>query len=122
MTNIPSIQVRPVGIVHRENDHQRVEVYPEYEEGLLRIEQAEKLQILYWMHELSEGQRRILSAHPRGDRTRLERGVFALRSPMRPNPIGSTVADLIEVDGRSLRLKGLDAFDGSPVVDIKITS
>ncbi|MBS3763230.1 MAG: tRNA (N6-threonylcarbamoyladenosine(37)-N6)-methyltransferase TrmO [Planctomycetes bacterium] len=99
-----------------------MEIAPEYEPALLRIEHADRLQILYWMHELSESDRQILTVHPRGNRSRPKRGVFAVRSPMRPNPIGSTIADLIEVDGLSLRVSGLDAHEGSPILDIKIAT
>lgn len=116
------IQLRPIGIVRREDDHQIIRVDPAYADGLLGIERAEKLQILYWMHKLPAEKREILTAHPRGDASRELRGVFALRSPMRPNPIGSTVVELLEVRGHSLLVEGLDALDGSPVLDVKITS
>jgi len=71
------------------------------------------------MHKLSEDDRKILQAHPRGDVTKERRGVFALRSPMRPNPIGLTKVKLIERKGNILIVEGLDAFNGSPVLDIK---
>jgi tRNA-Thr(GGU) m(6)t(6)A37 methyltransferase TsaA len=63
--------------------------------------------------------RELLLQHPRGDRNRPRRGVFALRSPRRPNPIGITVVDLIDVQGNVLRVQGLDAINGTPVLDIK---
>lgn len=60
-----------------------------------------------------------LLQHPRGDETRPKRGVFALRSPHRPNPIGITVVDLLAREGNVLRVHGLDALNGTPVLDIK---
>ena len=122
MTEDFFITVRPVGFVRGEGDTCEIEVRPAYVDGLLGIEQAEELQILYWMHRLGDAERRLLTAHPMGETSRPRRGVFALRSPMRPNPIGSTVVKLLEVEGNRLRVRGLDALDGSPVVDIKIVS
>jgi tRNA-Thr(GGU) m(6)t(6)A37 methyltransferase TsaA len=60
-----------------------------------------------------------LLQHPRGDPTRPRRGVFALRTPRRPNPIGVTEVDLLAIEGNVLRVRGLDAINGTPVLDIK---
>jgi L-fuculose-phosphate aldolase len=60
-----------------------------------------------------------LLQHPRGDRTRAKRGVFALRSPHRPNPIGVTVVKILGIADNVVCVKGLDAYDGSPVLDLK---
>jgi tRNA-Thr(GGU) m(6)t(6)A37 methyltransferase TsaA len=61
-----------------------------------------------------------LLQHPRGDRSCPKRGVFALRSPRRPNTIGVTVVDLVDVEKNILRVRGLDALDGTPVLDLKL--
>ena len=63
-----------------------------------------------------------LLQHPRGDRSRPKRGVFALRSPNRPNPIGVTEVELIAIEGSILTVRGLDAIDGTPVLDLKPVS
>ncbi len=121
-----ALQIVPVGTVHREEDTDSreaqvvIEVRPELKPALLGLEPGDQLQVLFWMHRLSEEDRDVLQCHPRGDRSRPKRGVFALRSPMRPNPIGSTVVEVTEVDERRLSVTGLDARDGSPVVDLKI--
>lgn len=60
-----------------------------------------------------------LLQHPRGDQSRPKRGVFSLRSPQRPNRIGATVVKLLEIDGPRLRVQGLDAFNGTPILDLK---
>jgi tRNA-Thr(GGU) m(6)t(6)A37 methyltransferase TsaA len=60
-----------------------------------------------------------LLQHPRGDRGRPQRGVFALRSPNRPNPIGITEVELLAIEGNILTVRGLDALDGTPVLDLK---
>ena len=120
-----TIELRPVGVVRVSAEgasEQTIEVFPPYADALLNVEMAGELQILYWMHLLDESGRQIMTAHPRGDRSKPLRGVFALRSPMRPNPIGSTVVKLLRREGNRLTVSGLDAKDGSPVVDIKITS
>ena len=57
--------------------------------------------------------------HPMGDPSRPERGVFATRSPCRPNPIGITVVEILAVEGTKICVTGLDALDGSPLLDIK---
>ncbi|KXS37482.1 MULTISPECIES: tRNA (N6-threonylcarbamoyladenosine(37)-N6)-methyltransferase TrmO [unclassified Candidatus Frackibacter] len=84
-----------------------------YEDGLYKIEDNDYLQVIFSFH-LSEGYELIA---PR--RHGKERGVFACRSPRRPSSIGVTTVELLERDGRKLRVKGLDAIDGTPVIDIK---
>lgn len=93
-----------------------IEILPEFEEGLYMIEEERELIILY-IFDRSEG--RSLKVHPKGDPKIPLRGVFATRSPDRPNRIGMTTVQLLSREGRLLRVKGLDALDGSPVVDIK---
>jgi len=119
-------EIRPVGTVRREESEADgacvIEVRAEFEPAMLGLEPGDRIQVLYWMHRLAEDRRRLLQAHPRGDRSRPVRGVFALRSPMRPNPIGSTEAVVRQVRGNALTVEGLDALDGSPVVDIKMVA
>jgi tRNA (Thr-GGU) A37 N-methylase len=62
---------------------------------------------------------RHLLQHPRGDQSRPKQGVFSLGSPLRPCPLGMTVVDLIGIDGNVLRVRGLDALNGTPVLDLK---
>ena len=115
------LEVAPVAIVQGKADDgkQCIRVFPEFEDALDGVEDLEYLTVLYWMHRLRPQDRRRLRVHPRGDRSRPRKGVFALRSPMRPNPIGVTTARLIRRDGLDLHVEGLDALDGAPVIDIK---
>ncbi len=128
MADEQTYEVRPVGWVERDSDTGSreepcvIRVRPEFEEALLGIEPGDRVQVIYWMSRLGEDARDILRCHPMGDRSRPKRGVFSLRSPMRPNPIGSTVVDVQAVEGNRLTVTGLDALDGSPVVDIKMAS
>jgi formylmethanofuran dehydrogenase subunit E len=84
--------------------------------GLTGLVSGQRLLIVFHFHR-AEGF--DLLQHPRGDCSRPRRGVFALRSPRRPNPIGVSVVELVAVEGSVLRVRGLDAIDGTPVLDIK---
>jgi tRNA-Thr(GGU) m(6)t(6)A37 methyltransferase TsaA len=96
-----------------------IEIYPRFSPGLKGIEKNSYIWVVFWMHKLSEADREILEAHPMGDRTKEKRGVFALRSPMRPNPMGLTKVKLMERRDNILLVSGLDAFEDSPILDIK---
>ena len=88
--------------------------------GLLRIEEHNQLYILYWFHQRDTPKHRdVLKVIPRRHGETAYRGVFASHSPSRPNPVGLTLVELVSVEGCTLTVKGLDAFEGSPVVDIK---
>ena len=118
--NLP-ISIQPIAIARAtdEPDVMVIEVKPEFREALLLIEEQKHLLVLYWMHKLSAEQRQILQVHPRGDKAKTLSGVFCVHSPMRPNPIGVTRVELIKVEGNTLFVRGLDAFDGAPIIDIK---
>jgi len=75
--------------------------------------------IIFWMHKISNEERKTLKVHPRGRNELPLLGVFATRTPHRPNPIGLTLVELVKVEGNVLTVRGLDAFNGTPVLDIK---
>jgi formylmethanofuran dehydrogenase subunit E len=113
-----------IGVIHSEFDepgdphemrqHESTVVVDEaYEEGLYRIEHNDHVTVLFHIHEGSD----YTLKGPRlyGE----ERGTFACRSPHRPNPIGTTTVELLDRDGRELRVDGLDAIDGTPLLDLK---
>jgi len=87
---------------------------PAFREGLLGLEEKKHLLILCWF---DRADRKILRAIP-PYRT-VEQGVFAIRSPSRPNPVAICLVDLLGIDNGVLRVRGLDALDGTPVIDIK---
>jgi tRNA (adenine37-N6)-methyltransferase len=91
-----------------------LEIDPAFEEGLLDIEGFSHLFIV-WVFHRSEGYE-LTGTPPTDDRPH---GVFATRSPYRPNPIGLTVVELLAREGRNLRVRGLDMLDGTPILDIK---
>jgi L-fuculose-phosphate aldolase len=114
------VNLRPIGTVTRlSGDEFALELRPELREGLLGVAPGDRLDVLYWMHGLPPEQRETLQVYPRGDRSRGLHGVFGLRSPMRPNPIGVSTVTLRRVDETTLYVDAFDAFDGSPIVDIK---
>lgn len=114
------MNIEPIGTVRvLSGDESVLEIAPAYEDGLDGIRVGDRLRVLYWMHELPDGGRRALKVHPRGDRNRPLKGVFALHSPMRPNPIGVTVVSVTHIEDNRLFVSGLDARDGSPVIDVK---
>jgi tRNA-Thr(GGU) m(6)t(6)A37 methyltransferase TsaA len=94
----------------------RIEIEPELMDGLTGLSSGSKVLVIFYFHK-SEGYE--LLQHPRGDQTRPLRGVFALHSPHRPNPIGVTEVELLEVQDNVLTVRGLDAIDGTPVLDLK---
>ncbi len=114
------LNIEPIGTVQRPGDGTCViEVQPQFSDALDDVEVGSELQVLYWMHKLDAADRDVMRVHPRGDTDRPERGVFTLRSPMRPNPIGVSEVRVVERDGNRLAVSGLDALDGSPVIDLK---
>jgi tRNA-Thr(GGU) m(6)t(6)A37 methyltransferase TsaA len=88
-------------------------------EALDGIEDFSHIVVLYWAHRLPPQGRATVRVHPMGNRDFPEVGVFATQSPARPNPILTTVVRLLGREGNVLRVTGLDALDGSPVLDIK---
>jgi tRNA-Thr(GGU) m(6)t(6)A37 methyltransferase TsaA len=91
-----------------------LEILPELEEGLLDIEGFSHLFVIWTFHK-SEGFA-LLGKPPTDDRPH---GVFATRSPRRPNPIGLTVVELLSREGSRLHVRGVDMLDGTPILDIK---
>jgi len=128
LTEEISAVLKPIGIIHtpyqRREDIPRqgrlsseiceIEVFEEYSAGLKDIDQCTHLFVLFWLH---LGDRSKLTARPPMDGQ--EHGVFATRSPNRPNPIALDIVKLLDVNGRRLRVTGMDALNGSALLDIK---
>ena len=91
-----------------------IEVDPRYGEALTGVETCSHLLVLYWMHEARRDLVRQAPHHYNEPR-----GTFALRSPVRPNPIAASVVKLLKRDGDKLLVTGLDCLDGTPLIDIK---
>jgi tRNA-Thr(GGU) m(6)t(6)A37 methyltransferase TsaA len=93
-----------------------IELAPSVRDGLDRIEADDELIVITWLH---ESRRDVLKTHPRGDTSVPLMGVFATRSPDRPNPLGLHPVTVLEIAGRELKVGPLEAIDGTPVVDLK---
>ena len=96
-----------------------IRILPEYEVLLDGIQRYSHVVVLYWPHLLDEKERKIQKVHPRGWKDIPKQGVFATRSPARPNPILISTVELIQREGCVLKVKGLEAFNETPVLDIK---
>jgi tRNA-Thr(GGU) m(6)t(6)A37 methyltransferase TsaA len=93
-----------------------LEIAAEFEPALRGLAAGDELLVLTWFHRADRG---TLAVHPRGDRSRAETGVFATRSPNRPNPIGLHRVRVLAIEGTRLRVADLEAIDGTPVLDLK---
>ncbi|MFT3673458.1 tRNA (N6-threonylcarbamoyladenosine(37)-N6)-methyltransferase TrmO [Aestuariivirga sp.] len=91
-----------------------IEIFEPWHQALAGIETFERLEVLYWLH---ESRRDLVLQSPASDGK--VRGTFALRSPVRPNPIGTSIAALVTVEKNVLKVRGLDCLDGTPLIDLK---
>ena len=96
-----------------------LEIEPRFADALLGVEVGHELILITWFH---QADRSVLKNHPRGDENRPLTGVFYTRSPARPNPVGLHPVTVREIDGRRLKIGPIEAFNGTPVVDIKSAS
>ena len=124
--------VRPIGCVQsplvstadapRQGDEGAPDAYllldAEVQAGLDGIAVGDEIIVLSWLH---EADRTVLRVHPRGDLSRPEAGVFSTRAPSRPNPIGLHRVRVLDIAGVRLHVSGLEAIDGTPVIDLKPT-
>jgi tRNA-Thr(GGU) m(6)t(6)A37 methyltransferase TsaA len=85
-------------------------------EGLEGIEEGDEILVFTW---LDRARRDVLRVHPRGDPANPEQGVFNTRSPHRPNPVGLHRVQVVLIEGRRLRVRNLEALNGTPIIDVK---
>jgi tRNA-Thr(GGU) m(6)t(6)A37 methyltransferase TsaA len=122
--DMPSSSYRKKGEVNFigtvEKDSAKITIFPEFCDGLQGLENYSHLIILYWFHQRdTPGERRILKVTPKRHPGAPRVGVFSSRSPSRPNPVGLCVVELARIENCTLEINGLDAVEGSPVIDIK---
>jgi tRNA-Thr(GGU) m(6)t(6)A37 methyltransferase TsaA len=91
-----------------------IEIFEPWAAGLQGLEQFKHAQAIYWLH---QSRRDLVLQSPKHDPTR--RGVFALRSPIRPNPIGVSTVEIVGIERNIVRVRGLDCVDGTPLIDLK---
>lgn len=123
-----AFRVRPVGVVHsqcktgeqaRDADMREsigeIEIFEEFLQGMSDLKDFSHIVVIFWMHRAGFDSLKVRPIyHPEK-----LRGVFATRHPDRPNPIGITIVELLNVRGNRLKVKGVDMLDGTPVLDIK---
>jgi len=125
--NPEPVTFTPIGVVHCDfgepsdpktmrNSLSVLEIDEKYAEGLEGIEKFRHIFVIYHIHRALGYD---LKVHPMGDRSIPMRGLFATRTPRRPNPIGLTVVEVLNVEGNKITVTGLDALDKSPILDIK---
>ena len=115
-----SFQLTPVGKVEKQGDAARIRIFDRYADALLGLEGWSHVNVLWWFDKNDvPAKRRILRVHPRGKPENPETGVFACRAPVRPNLIALTVCKIVSVDGPVLTVDTIDAFDGTPIIDLK---
>ncbi len=106
-------------IINRETSC-RIEVEEKYQDAFLGLEQFSHIDVFYWLHENDHpAGRGVLRVHPRGDKVNPLTGVFATRSPLRPNPIAVSRCRIKAVFGSTIEIDKIDARDQSPLIDIK---
>jgi len=120
-TTSPDIHINPIGKVSsRQDERAKIAIRPELAAALEGLEGFSHVWVFFWFHENDRPEARaILQVHPRRDPTNPLTGVFATRSPVRPNLIGFTCCRIVSVKGNILEVEGLDAREGSPVLDLK---
>jgi len=123
-----SLELKPIGVIHspfkntgkapyqgyKSEEISQIELFEEFEEGLKDIEGFSHILVIYWFHK-SQGYH-LLVKTPWDDTLH---GLFTTRSPHRPCPLGLTVVELVAREKNILKVKGLDAIDGTPLLDIK---
>lgn len=92
----------------------RIVVDPRYQDGLAGLTAFETIEVLYWMH---QARRDLIAQCPKGDGIAV--GTFALRSPLRPNPVATALVQLVSIAGNVVTVRGLDCLDGTPLIDLK---
>ena len=123
------MQFHPIGVIHSpyidsgprqsnpdaEGDFHII-IDREYEQGLFHLEKYGHIYVIYWLHRVSKPLKWIITPH-HDDANPV--GLFASRTPLRPNPIGLALVRLHSIEGNILHISGIDALDGTPVLDIK---
>ncbi|MCJ7595606.1 MAG: tRNA (N6-threonylcarbamoyladenosine(37)-N6)-methyltransferase TrmO, partial [Desulfobacterales bacterium] len=115
-----ALKIFPVGTIHSKGQKVWIDVLDAYTDALLGLEGFSHINVLFWFHQNDTPEkRRVVQVHPRNDPSNPLTGVFGTHSPMRPNLIGLTPCKIISIEGNRITLDGIDASDGSPVIDIK---
>lgn len=115
-----TFSMNPIGRVSKKGDQTSIILDEKYADGLKGLESHDYVTVVYWLDRNDTPEKRaVLQVHPRGDKTNPLTGVFATHSPLRPNLIAISKCDIVSVQGNVIEIEEIDAFDGSPVLDLK---
>ena len=123
------VSIEPIGVVRNrvkqpmmrgwERIESRIELADHLAPALDGLQGHSHVIVVFWMHEVPESARRRIQHHLHGDQDLPVKGDLATRSQNRPNPVGVSIVELKKIKGSTLTVRGLDAIDGTPVLDIK---
>lgn len=112
--------LRPIGLVHKEKTQATLILSKEFEPALLGLDGFSHVWVFYWFDRNDTPKKRsTLQVHPKRDRTKPLTGVFACRSPARPNLIGVSLCRVVSVKGNVVEIDKIDAFSNTPILDLK---
>ena len=113
-------QIYPIGFIRKDPSLTAIEIDEKYEDGILGLNVFSHVVVCYWFHQNDKPDiRETLQVYPRGNPKNQLHGVFATRSPQRPNLIGLSICKIQSIEDNMIRIDTIDAYDGSPVIDIK---
>jgi len=116
----PVFEMRPIGWVRKDAGRTTIEIEPRYLDALLGVDRLDAIWVLWWFDRNdTEAGRSVLQVHPRGNPANPLRGIFATRAPLRPNLIGLTRVRILSVDGLTIEIDDIDAYEDTPVLDLK---
>ena len=113
------ITLKVIGVVRRGETTSDIVIDSSLTEALDNLDEFSHIIVLYWMHQVAALGQVPTKVHPMGKQGIPLKGVFATRSPNRPNPVGKATVRLLQRQGNILKVEGLDAIDGTPIIDIK---
>ncbi|HUT01072.1 MAG TPA: tRNA (N6-threonylcarbamoyladenosine(37)-N6)-methyltransferase TrmO [Phycisphaerae bacterium] len=115
-----TFELHPVGTVQKKGAETILRIFDKYAGALKGLEGFSHVWVFWWFDRNDRPEKRgILQVHPRGDQKNPLTGVFACRSPVRPNLIALTLCKVRSVTGNAVEVEGIDAFDGTPILDLK---
>ena len=116
----PEFCLYPIGTIRKHDDRSWIEIRRKFADALLGLEGFSHIHVLFWFHENDNPESRgVLQVHPRRDKRNPLTGVFATRSPLRPNLIGLTRCRILSIKGLKIEIDTIDARDKTPLLDIK---
>ena len=119
-SNAEDYTIQPIGHVVKNAGKVKLEILSQYKDALLGLSEFSHVFVFYWFDRNDSPEKRaMLRVHPRGNKENPLTGVFASRSPFRPNLIGLTVCKIESIDDCIITVDDIDAFDGTPIIDLK---